>query len=632
MIKYLQFSLPPAIILLRIVISILKWWLCGTYDFFYPIPNDIQGYWLHLEWEGMYDRVGKQTKGGKCMFKKANQSTQSKILGTISIFMIVLCAITTFLTSMFNSRLDKAKDAQLALAKYAEIYEDASAYLTEEVRGYAATGNREYYNNYYREVNMAMRRQNSLAEMKKIGLSSNELAVIEAAAAISNGLVSLEEETMEMVDKGNRTGALVTLYGDEYEAGIAQIMDKINEFNETVQARMDKQVAKAAFWVAVLTIITYTCVIVTLFVQIYIVGFVLKELIRPIQKVEVKMMEFAQGDLSGAFDLEANDTEIGKTVRSIKELQEFQEDMVGDLQYLLGEMSNGNFDLRTKIGDEAYVGVYKGLLIAIRKMNRSLGHVLGAINAAALQIEDGSNAVASGAQSLAQGSTQQASSVQELAESINKVNAQMQETTVNVTEATQLTTKAGQGVQESNKRMQDLMNAMANIEDSAAEIRKIIKTIEDIAFQTNILALNAAVEAARAGSAGKGFAVVADEVRSLAAKSAEAANNTTALIEHAIEGIKNGTEIAGITATALQDVVGQASVAADKISQIDQVTNILAGEVSRISESISQISDVIGSNSATAEASAAASEELFGQANELKRLVDQFKFRREDMV
>ncbi len=563
---------------------------------------------------------------------KKNQSTKTKIMGTLSIILIVCCAVATFVTSLSNSRLDHLRDDRFELSQYSTAYKDASAYLSREVRSYAATGETQHYDNYMYEVNTAKTRENSLAAMKEIGLENDELTMMEKAASVSDGLVPLEENAMSLVSQGKNTEAISLLYSDDYKNGLEEVTAYIEQCDAMIQARMAENIDFYDGMMGIMTVITYLSVLVILFMQIIIVHFVLTELIRPILKIETKMQELSEGNLSGAFDMEENNTELGKTARSINYLQQFQNDMMGDMEYLLSEMSAGNFDIRTQIGDEAYVGVYRNLLKAIRKMNRMLGHVLGGINAAALQIEAGSSSVSTGAQELANGAVQQESSVRELADSIRNLNSQVTETTENVSEATRLTTTAGQGVEDSNMHMQDLMSAMENIDNSAVEIHKIIKTIEDIAFQTNILALNAAVEAARAGEAGKGFAVVADEVRSLAAKSAEAADSTTKLIENAIDAVQNGMGIAKNTADALQKVVGEFKVSADKIGQIDQTMELLTQEITKIDQNVEEISNVIHTNSATAEASAAASQELLGQANELKDLVVQFKFRSEDVA
>ena len=561
------------------------------------------------------------------MLKSKNQSTRMKLLGVLTIFLAILCAVATLITSLMNDHLDATKDDHLTLSLCAETFADASAYLTNEVRAYSATGLKEHYDNYWNEVNVAQNRDISLATMKEIGLSEEELKLMDQALQMSNDLIPLEEEAMNLTESGRTEEAVELLYGKEYMSGLADISDDLDAFAESIEVRMAEEEESIHRIVDALTLVSYMCVLIMLLSQICSLTFVLKELIKPVLKIEKKMGEFAQGILSGEFGLVENDTELGRTAKAINNLERFQSDMIGDIDYLLSEMADGNFDVDTQLGDEAYIGVYHNILTSIRKMNHTLGAALYEIEMAAEQINAGSVQVSDGAQALAQGSTEQASSIEELAGNIRFLNDQVQKTVANVTEGAAMTNEAGQGVSESNEHMVGLMSAMSNINDSATEIGKIIKTIDDIAFQTNILALNAAVEAARAGVAGKGFAVVADEVRNLAAKSAEAANTTTSLIQTAIDAIKNGTEIASATAQSLQVVVEKAAIVAEKIQQIDEATGIQAEEIQRINIGVEQISSVVHTNSATAEQSAAASEQLSSQANMMGQLVDKFKFR-----
>ena len=265
--------------------------------------------------------------------------------------------------------------------------------------------------------------------------------------------------------------------------------------------------------------------------------------------------------------------EIGVLAQSFRVTSQGLHGVVSDLTYLMDEMANGNFNIKTK-AEELYVGDFRPILESIRRMNKNLSSTLSQINDAADQVASGSEQVSSGAQGLSQGATEQASSVEELAATINDISDQVRMTADNAKEAKSQVEDAGRELSRSNESMEEMMQAMQEISSKSSEIGKIIKTIEDIAFQTNILALNAAVEAARAGEAGKGFAVVADEVRNLASKSAEAAKNTTLLIEGSIAAVEDGTRIAEQTASAIYATVESTKRAVDTVEKITD-----AGEV-----------------------------------------------------
>ncbi len=348
-------------------------------------------------------------------------------------------------------------------------------------------------------------------------------------------------------------------------------------------------------------------------------------IVRPVLEVEGAAKNLSKGLLKNDLTYNGRD-EIGVLVDSFRFTFKALDAMITDLNRLMAEMAKGNFNVRTT-AEEYYVGDFAPLLASIRKMNMNLSNTLSRINEASDQVASGSEQVSNGAQALSQGATEQASSVEQLAASINEISEKVTQTAENSKIASEQVGKAGDELSVSNQRMEDMIAAMSAISQSSNEIGKIIKTIEDIAFQTNILALNAAVEAARAGSAGKGFAVVADEVRNLASKSAEAAKNTTALIEESIQAVENGTKIAGSTAQALLMTVESTKVAVDVVDKISQATGEQSNAIQEVTQGIDQISSVVQTNSATAEQSAAASEELSSQAEMLKSQVRRFKLR-----
>ena len=363
--------------------------------------------------------------------------------------------------------------------------------------------------------------------------------------------------------------------------------------------------------------------LITLVLSLYLT----RSITRPLHELEKSADKIVHGDFDIAITYKSKD-ELGSLANAFRNMTVILETVISDASMLLGEMANGNFDVRTR-AEERYVGSFQGLLQSIRKLNRDLSITLGQINQSADQVASRSDQVSGGSQTLSQGATEQAAAVEELAATISDISQQIKETADNALEAKNQSNTAGDKVEQCNGQMRDMMDAMEKITRAANEISKIIKTIEDIAFQTNILALNAAVEASRAGTAGKGFAVVADEVRTLASKSTIASKDTAELIESAIKAVADGTQIADLTAQSMITVREQVSMAATKVDKIADAAKDQASSVEQVTLGVEQISCVVQNNSATAVESASASEELSSQAAKLKNLVSKFVLREE---
>ena len=347
---------------------------------------------------------------------------------------------------------------------------------------------------------------------------------------------------------------------------------------------------------------------------------------KPLVGITKRLEDLSNGDLhSDVPQINTNDeleTLAQAANRTIRNLSV----MISDIRDKMQAFSDGNFTEESTI---QYVGDLEEIETSIQVFARNISSTLTQINLAADQVSYGSEQVSSGAQALSQGSTEQASSIEELSATIVDISMNVKKNAENTQQANTEINNVEQEVETCNTKMNDMVIAMDEISTTSHEIRKIIKTIEDIAFQTNILALNAAVEAARAGAAGKGFAVVADEVRNLAGKSAEAAKNTTMLIESSIKAVETGNKIADETAQALASVVQGTSHVVNTVEQISEATIQQSQSIGQVTIGVEQISSVVQNNTATAEESAATSEELSAQAQRLKDLVSVFQLKRE---
>ena len=437
---------------------------------------------------------------------------------------------------------------------------------------------------------------------------------------------SQRTEVLDIKNGGDASGAYAAYYAG-YRETLVKIQTLSGELKTIIQGISQDQYQASLGVNNTLNILLLAITVGSLVVAVILATVVSNAISKPVQQVVDASKQMQQGNLGVADDItyESKD-EIGVLADSMRETLRTLNTYVNEIGNTLHTIAGGNLRIQNSdITDFRgnFAVIKESLVYILERLNSTLYD----IHNASVQVNSGADQVASGAQALSQGSTEQAAAVQQLAATLNEINGKVYDAGAQASRTRENTEEEMRMMLACDSQMKEMVSAMDEINRTSEEIGKINKTIEDIAFQTNILALNAAVEAARAGAAGKGFAVVADEVRSLAAKSAEASKNASALIEASMIAVQKGVKIVDGTAENLKKVAAGARGNAEMVTAIADAAQELVSSIEQVSTGIDQISAVVQTNSATAEESAAASEELSSQSAMLKDRINQFHLR-----
>ena len=445
-------------------------------------------------------------------------------------------------------------------------------------------------------------------------------AIVERLRAALDELAPQREHVLELALQNQKEEAAAYMEANNIKT-IHKAQAELDELIDTADRKADELIvslrSEQMEFIVMLSVLGTASVLISILFGIYIT----RSITRPIKELETAARQMEQGHLKVDVSYRSKD-ELGSLSNSMRQMSEKISYYMDEISRAMQQLADGNLDIPGCDGFQGdFLPVQEALFIVIDSLNETMAE----INTFSDQVASGSDQVAGGAQVLSQAVIAQAGSVEELASTMSEISRQVNENAETSQAVKTAAGEMGTNILACNQQMQEMKAAMGEINSCSTQIRKIIKTINDIASQTNILALNAAVEAARVGAESKGFSVVAQEVRGLAGKSSAASKSTEALIEQTLDAVAHGTKLAEETAASLMNIVGGTDDMVSKINQIAEATQKQAEATEMVSIGIGQISDIVQTNSATAEESAAASEELYGESQLLKSKISRFK-------
>lgn len=537
------------------------------------------------------------------------------VIGLMVVIAVFAMIGLLFVQSKMNDYIKGAQAADTAV-KNCQIHTNIAA---RNIREMALNANDSTYIQYRENVEESVSAiGTALEDLRESDILSDDLAQRYESAI--NGWIEIGYAIMDTLEDGDKGGGgrmIINECAPALEEAV-QISKEIDEATDIVkQYSVNLSRNAVIFVIAVMMVVLVLAIILSVKIGNKIVG----SIIVPLKEIENAAVELSHGNLHTEVTYQ-NEDEIGTLAYALRSSIRRLSSYVEDIDQSMKEFSQGNFDVKTNV---EYRGDFCGIEGSFHNFEVNMADMVKNIQTVADQVTRASEQISASSMELAEGATEQAGVTEELTSAIENVSGQIELNAKEANEISREVQEVGVEIDHSNGKMQEMVRSMNRISESSNEISKIIATINDIASQTNLLALNASIEAARAGEAGKGFAVVADQVSLLAAQSAEAAKESTALIEESVRAVQGGMVIANETADQLENVVKGAKSIIEKVNMIAEASEQQAGAVTEISSGVDQINGVVQNNSATSQECAAASEEMTAQAETLNGLIRQLK-------
>ncbi len=552
------------------------------------------------------------------MKKTLNQSTLTKILNLITIVSMILLATTITVLNQSSHEIIALQTAKYNFTHNIDVMSETNVILADMTKSYVSTGDNAYYNAYNIEVNTTKTIETCISNIEKIGIDTQESKLL---SSINNSYKNITNIQRTAINSGSFKDAYIYIFGMDYINELVNFRSAQDELKVLVYNRIDTQILAKENILNILDIFIWFMIAWVITVQIISAILINKKIILPIIAIRKEMDRFSRGDLSEITTLEPDSSEIGTLISSIIDTKKILKLYISDIKSKLLQMASGNIAVKVDIeyiGD--FVEIKKSLNIIIESLNETLLQM----NEVATALIDDSGKVLVGGKSILVSTTEEKKSIGILTSTVTSIAEKTEEDSESAQKASDYASMASVDVQNSNLQMDDVVVAMKDIIKKSDEIGRIISTIEDIAFQTNILALNAAVEAARAGTAGKGFAIVAEEVRNLASKSAQAAKISTELITDSAQAVARGSKLVNMTASTLSNVIEKTTNVTELMEKISISADEQALGIDQVNKVIETINDIVDVNTEIATDFTNSSDELNEQALTLQGLVSNF--------
>lgn len=562
-------------------------------------------------------------KDGK---NKMKQSTLSNIMAMAAGILSIIVLIGMIFSVRGFSKLSDLNEQQKTLLIDLKQIMSGANFQKDMIRSYALNGNKLFIEMYNTEINEKQQVKTAVADLSNsiIVGDSQCKALLEELKASIESLNEIEQRALGLIEKHKLKEAQNLIFGEEYGKALDTFNYNVANFETEVNDDTEGVVKSNTNLVLILGLISEIFCVLLILIQIVNSLVMHKRVLSPLAKIQKGMMRINEGILSEKIEVEEDDTEIGQLAATMNTMKSRWSEYITEISDVLKKVAQQDISMSV---ENEYIGDFKPIKDSLNEIIKSLNQSFFTMRDSVERFSSGSEQIFNTAAILSQGASYQTESTQSLSDAVEQMTEKIRETANFAEQALELSKASSESLKKGNDQVTNMLSAMKEINSSSIKIDKIIKTIEDIAFQTNILALNAAVEAARAGSAGKGFAVVADEVRNLASKSAEAAKNTASLIQTSIQSIGNGTKIADETAKALMDIVGGVDTIFSIIELVSETSTEQIDSIENITQNIEQITSVVQTNSATAQESTNASEALSRQASLLKEMVEGYQLK-----